>query len=311
MTKKWSGRYRPGLEWTLLPAWPQNIWTSLVQMQDDIERGNRRQEHGRLRRKLEKDFPRDGSKRPPGTDQRLKNLIAAENELIGTQKATNNTGIGYKGKEGTKENPTPIGGIIKEGHSSVGDTSASKSQEAVETRGHTLNRTGSAGGKGSVANNKEILRRMREGQAAKVEQKSQSLNQQPNLEKEYQNTRNPNNSQYPDTGIRGEFRRSNQVWNEERQRMVTNTSSDPKRHLDAKTGKPISTGKANKESLTQTTNTDKGKSAWSQMSNSQKADAIANVAFALQKLDGSKDEIHWMGSGWGGIGSGGHAGYVG
>ena len=66
------GRYKPGLEWTIPMALPQNIVTSLVQMQNDIEKGNIRHEHDRLRRDLEKDFPSDGSKRDPKANARLK-----------------------------------------------------------------------------------------------------------------------------------------------------------------------------------------------------------------------------------------------
>ena len=224
-----------------------------------------------------------------------------------------NTTQAYQTQEAVKTNITESakGTIEKKSSDQNADIAVNTPKRSRwgpdEVRGHTLNRTGSAGGKGSVANNKEILRRMREDQAAKVEQKSQSLNQQPNLEKEYQNVKNPKNSQgYP---VQGEYMPSNpKIWSKEQQEeIIRKRGGDPNRHLDS-SGKPISTGKANEESLTQTTNSNKGDSAWSKMNAGAKVEVIAK---ALQALDGSKDELHWMGSGWGGIGSGGHSGYVG
>ena len=165
--------------------------------------------------------------------------------------------------------------------SSVGDTSASKSQEAVETRGHTLNRTGSVGGKGSVANNKEILRRMREDQLEKKVQQLQLPTEQ--------------NSEVG-KGVETDITEENKDQLEDKNKSGDQRTKD-------ENPKP--------EDKTPGDQADAKKSEWSKMTGSEKAQAVANIASALQKLDGSKDELIWKGTGWGGIGSGGHSGYVG
>ena len=74
MVRTWSGRYNPGLEWTMPGAWPQNIVNTLIQAQHDVEKGHTRWKHSKLREALEKDFPSDGSKRSPEANERLKRL---------------------------------------------------------------------------------------------------------------------------------------------------------------------------------------------------------------------------------------------
>ena len=196
-------------------------------------------------------------------------------------------------------------------------TSTENADEAIntsrwqlgETRGHTLDKHGrAAGGKGSVANNKEILRRMRESQ---LEKKVQQL--QPTPESKTQSNQN----QQPTLETQ---KLSNKVGMtlEEAQKKHDEIMRSGGYHYDS-TGKKVtphpttsgsleSQGKAQQEQIDKMK---KGESAWSQMSNSKKLEAVANIASALQKLDGSKDELIWKGTGWGGIGSGGHSGYVG
>ena len=153
--------------------------------------------------------------------------------------------------------------------------------EPGETRGHTLTRTGSVGGKGSVANNKEIARKIWADKQAKQEAAAkvqpQSLEQDNKIGK----------------GINEQ--------NKDKNKQLEDKSGDQK--TKDKNPKP--------EDKTPGDQADAKKSEWSKMTGSQKAEAIANIASALQKLDGSKDELIWKGTGWGGIGSGGHSGYVG
>ena len=94
-------RYSPGLDWLL----PGN-WLTGAPIKNLYDQSKKDHKWRIAFNDLEKDFPSDGSKRDPKANARLKTLIAKENQL---------KGVGYKGKEGTPDNPTEIGGIIPQG----------------------------------------------------------------------------------------------------------------------------------------------------------------------------------------------------